>query len=187
MTQAELDALWELTLGHLGIAVTQDCLDFHTSWHHREGGSAKWNSLNTTWKMPGSTAYNSVGVQNYPDITTGAIALANTLRLPYYKSIIAGLQTGNPWTLLPTMGSAFGTWSGGGYTTIAVYHSNPQPIEEVMPPIIYRVTSTGVEFTPMGTLLVHLDGESAKGAPANAEIWTVSDAVYANLKDKIIG
>src|SRR5258708_685461 len=82
-----------------------------------------WNSLNTTWLAVGATDYNSVHVKNYPYLSTGAHALASTLRQGYYASIVAGLRTGKPWDYLTVMSEAFRTWSGGGYTTIPIYHS----------------------------------------------------------------
>lgn len=50
------------------------------AWMQTEGGSARWNPLNTTKRMPGSTDYNSVGVQNYPDFDTGLAATLSTIR-----------------------------------------------------------------------------------------------------------
>ncbi len=123
MNQAELDALCTMAMSYLKIGITQDILDFHTSWHRREGGLAEWNSLNTTWPMLGATNYNSVGVKNYPTLKTGAQALAATLGQSYYPHIIHGLTSGRPWYYLASMAPDFRTWSGGGYNTIPVYHS----------------------------------------------------------------
>lgn len=50
------------------------------SWIQAEGGTALWNPLNTTQKMPGSWNYNSVGVQNYPDFTSGLNATVKTIK-----------------------------------------------------------------------------------------------------------
>jgi hypothetical protein len=41
---------------------------------------AKFNPLNTTKKMPGSTPYNSIGVQNYTSYQQGLDATSSTLR-----------------------------------------------------------------------------------------------------------
>ncbi len=125
MNQSELDALCTMAMGYLKIGITQDILDFHTSWHHREGGNAEWNSLNTKWPMVGATDYNPVGVKNYPTIQTGAQALAETLKQPgYYPHIMFGLTSGRPWYYLDSMAPDFKRWSGSiGYTTIPVYHS----------------------------------------------------------------
>ena len=49
------------------------------SWIQAEGGTARWNPLNTTQRMPGSWDYNSVGVQNYPDFETGLAATVKTI------------------------------------------------------------------------------------------------------------
>jgi len=53
-----------------------------------EGGNAKNNPTNTTLKLPGSTNYNSVGVQNYVSPEQGIEATVRTLKQHcclYYK------------------------------------------------------------------------------------------------------
>lgn len=50
------------------------------SWMQSEGGKARFNPLNTTKLMPGSTSYNDVGVQNYASLDDGVKATADTLR-----------------------------------------------------------------------------------------------------------
>jgi len=53
-----------------------------------EGGSAKFNPTNTTLRLPGSTNYNSVGVQNYTSAEQGIEATVKTLKQQccgYYK------------------------------------------------------------------------------------------------------
>lgn len=53
-----------------------------------EGGGAKNNLYNTTLRLPGSTSYNSVGVQNYVSPEQGVVATVKTLKqhcCGYYK------------------------------------------------------------------------------------------------------
>lgn len=45
-----------------------------------EGGDARYNPFNTTLRLPGSTTYNSVGVQNYTDAAQGVEATVKTLK-----------------------------------------------------------------------------------------------------------
>ena len=45
-----------------------------------EGGFARNNPFNTTLRLPGSTDYNSVGVQNYIDAAQGVDATVKTLK-----------------------------------------------------------------------------------------------------------
>lgn len=52
---------------------------FLKAWSQAEGGTAKWNPLNTTFRLPGSENYNSAGVQNYPAPTWGVYATGLTL------------------------------------------------------------------------------------------------------------
>lgn len=49
------------------------------SWIQAEGGTARWNPLNTTHDAPGATDYNSVGVKNYPTYAVGLQATIDTL------------------------------------------------------------------------------------------------------------
>ncbi len=71
----------------LSIAANDFALDALEVWRRYENTGADWNPLATTWEMPGSWDYNSVGVQNYPDRTTGIQATGNTLALSYYDAI----------------------------------------------------------------------------------------------------
>ena len=48
-------------------------------WIHAEGTAAVWNPLATTQRMPGSTDFNSVGVQNYPSEQVGLDATGKTI------------------------------------------------------------------------------------------------------------
>lgn len=52
------------------------------AWAQSEGGDAYWNMLNTTLRQPGSTNYNSVGVQNYISAEQGLYATAKTFDTP---------------------------------------------------------------------------------------------------------
>lgn len=77
-----------MTRGEFAKAVTEK-LGFkstlHTrrawaAWMQAEGGGARNNPMNTTLRMPGSTNYNSVGVQHYVSPEQGVEAMAKTLR-----------------------------------------------------------------------------------------------------------
>jgi hypothetical protein len=92
------------------------------SWFTREFPSwppaAQFNPMATTQKMPGSTQYNSVGVQNYTDAKTGAQATAQTLLNGHYPNIVAALRSGKGLCGNPSIASELSTWSGGGYTSV---------------------------------------------------------------------
>lgn len=49
------------------------------SWMQAEGDAGRFNPLNTTWEMPGSTTFNFAHVQNYLTFDDGVIATAKTL------------------------------------------------------------------------------------------------------------
>jgi predicted nucleic acid-binding Zn-ribbon protein len=49
------------------------------AWQYSEFTQAAWNPLADTLPMPGSTAFNSVGVQNYASLSQGLEAVRHTL------------------------------------------------------------------------------------------------------------
>ena len=69
------------------------------AWEMAEGGhwynSAHYNPLNTTWRMPGATSMNSVGVKAYVSWAQGLAATLNTLHNGLYERILAALRAGN--------------------------------------------------------------------------------------------
>lgn len=70
------------------------------TWEIAEGGhfvagSTTFNPLNTSLAMPGDSVFNSHGVRNYPDWSTGLVATLNTLRLDFYGGIRDALAAGN--------------------------------------------------------------------------------------------
>ena len=64
------------------------------AWQRAEGGTARWNPLNTTEHWTGSWPYNSAGVQNYRTGTDGLRATAATLVNGRYDGIVSDLRTG---------------------------------------------------------------------------------------------
>ena len=87
------------------------------SWMQAEGGSARFNPLNTTLKKPGATDYNSVGVKNYKSFSQGVEATVETLNygadrdLYGYKPIRRRLRRNAwaYWTLRAVEKSIWGT------------------------------------------------------------------------------
>ena len=86
------------------------------AWQNREGGGGANNPLNTTQPEPGSTVFNSVGVQNYPDVAEGVAATAVTLRNGNYGDILSALASGGG--LCGRAFAGLSTWSGGGYSQV---------------------------------------------------------------------
>lgn len=64
------------------------------AWAQAEGGTAKWNPLNTTYTLRSSTPYNTAGVQNYFRPTEGCCATVLTLVNGNYNGILGDLQNG---------------------------------------------------------------------------------------------
>lgn len=114
-------------LGSLGDKATGPDEQFIENWLPREGTAAVNNPMATTLgsaqsgvSVPGSTNFNSEGVQNYPTYASGLGATKSTLQEPRYSAIAAALKSGNPYTY-PNQGaleSEFTTWSGSGYTGV---------------------------------------------------------------------
>lgn len=98
MTRADYARAVKQALG-----IHADTHGFFLSWMLAESGTepcdghsgAAWNPLNTTWRTPGSTSYNSVGVQNYHSADEGIGATVRTLRLGYYADIVAACKAGS--------------------------------------------------------------------------------------------
>jgi hypothetical protein len=70
------------------------------AWEVNEGTDAVFNPLATTYKMPGSTKFNSVGVQNYTSLNQGLEATRLTLERGWtiygYKRIVTRLENCAP-------------------------------------------------------------------------------------------
>ena len=69
------------------------------AWEMAEGGhwynTAHFNPLNTTRRMPGATAMNSVGVKAYLSWAQGLAATVDTFHNGLYEGILAALRAGN--------------------------------------------------------------------------------------------
>jgi hypothetical protein len=114
---------WSQVLLDMGAPVTQANIQGLQAWSEREGGGGAWNPLNTTRPAAGSTKFNSIGVQNYPSLSVGAQATADSIRNGRYPSILAAFMSGNAFTMLVSggkgpIGSQLRTWSGGAYNNV---------------------------------------------------------------------
>jgi peptidoglycan hydrolase CwlO-like protein len=86
-------------LAALQMPQTTDNMAAIFAWEMAEGGhwynSAHYNPLNTTWRMPGATSMNSVGVKAYLSWAQGFAATVNTFHNGLYEGILAALRAGN--------------------------------------------------------------------------------------------
>lgn len=80
-------------LGALGVTPTRARLAFLHAWAACEGGSARFNPLNTTFHLAGATDFNSAGVKHYLDAHQGTAATLLTMRLHFYDELRAALAT----------------------------------------------------------------------------------------------
>ncbi len=102
-----------------------EVVQFMMGWSIEESGHdlshmASYNLWNTTLPMPGSTIFNSVGVQNYVSEDQGATANADTLNNGLYPSLIQALRTNdacalgfNGCNISPDVASDLSVWVNG--------------------------------------------------------------------------
>ena len=64
------------------------------AWARAEGGTARYNPLNTTQWLPGCSNYNTAGVKNFRTGADGVRATAVTLMNGYYPGIVRDLRAG---------------------------------------------------------------------------------------------
>jgi hypothetical protein len=90
-----------------------------SSWIAHEGPygtQGQNNPLNTTLKMPGSTSFMGLAVQNYPTPAEGIAATAQTLTGGPYGDILLYLRSGQG--LCGRSLHGLSVWSGGGYSQV---------------------------------------------------------------------
>jgi hypothetical protein len=105
----------------IGAPQTTANINSLAAWMRREFSgwppSAKNNPFATTQSMPGSTQFNSVGVQNYASAADGVSANAQTITNGRYPTIVSALKAGTG-ICGGGFASEFSTWSGGGYSSV---------------------------------------------------------------------
>ena len=116
----------------LGVNRTEEKEKFFMAWRQAESGTAKFNPFNTTKTMnvDGVTNFNSVGVKNYPDMSTGIMATVKTLKLPYYEDLIEKLNDDSITAEELASTDDLNTWGTGGLVSkvLKTRNINPTPI-----------------------------------------------------------
>jgi hypothetical protein len=105
----------ERLLGLLLAPLTTGNLELLDAQARAEGGSARWNPINTTFVQEPCTDYNSAGVKNYDTPVAGIAATARTLILEPYRHLWRDLQYGRLTAvqLVERNRAAFDTWGTG--------------------------------------------------------------------------
>jgi hypothetical protein len=102
-------------------------------WMVAESGSelcdghmgARFNPLNTTLRQPGSTNFNSVPVQNYPDWATGVHATVVSIQgFPRVAHVLASAGQTSVDVLWEVVGSQWGTSGRDAYNGLASFYLN---------------------------------------------------------------
>lgn len=85
------------------------------AWARAEGGTARYNPLNTTEPWAGATDYNSAGVKNYPSGADGIAATYLTLVNGHYIGIVNSLRAGRMTAqrIVERNAAEFDTWGTG--------------------------------------------------------------------------
>lgn len=85
-----------LLLQRIGAPVCANNVVSVVAWAAQEGTTAGWNPLATTYGMPGSTRFNSHGVQNYASLEQGLEATVRTIEQGWsvhgYGAIVEALH-----------------------------------------------------------------------------------------------
>lgn len=110
------DSFYESVLDCLGAPKTDSNMLFLYAWRQAEGGTAKNNPFNTTYKKglksDQYSDYNSAGVKNYETKQIGINSTCETLKLNRYKDIVESLKSGNAFEKIENMKS-LKTWGTG--------------------------------------------------------------------------
>lgn len=113
------DSFFAQFLAGLGIAVTPGALAALDSVAHYEGQNNYYNPLNVVQKEPGSTQYNSVGVQRYPDFATGVKGSVDLFKNnSVWNGVIAALKTGDANQIDQQFNAVYNRWSPGTHIPI---------------------------------------------------------------------
>jgi hypothetical protein len=88
------DPFYTAILRGIGAPPSSEALTFFRAWRQAEGGTARYNPFNTTQRMPGSEAYNRVGVQHYPSARVGVDATVKTLLNGRYTALVQAIREG---------------------------------------------------------------------------------------------
>lgn len=110
------------------IPVSHENMRFLTAWADAEGGTAQNNPLNTTYQMPMSTDYNSVGVKNYPVAVVGIAATACTIAMnTAYEGIWKDMQANvySAESIVNRNKTAISTWGTNPTLMLSVLKSVP--------------------------------------------------------------
>jgi peptidoglycan hydrolase-like protein with peptidoglycan-binding domain len=83
---------YQTLLQVLQAPVTQENMKFLMAWRQAEGKAGRFNPFNTTYDLPGSSNFNSVGVKNYQTSRDGLVATVKTLKNGRYECILNGLR-----------------------------------------------------------------------------------------------
>lgn len=97
----------------LGLPVTQSNLNALYGVATLEGWNDRYNPLNAIQQMPGSTAFNSVGVQRYANFDTGVQGAVQLFSGSHWAGVRAALARGNSTQDVLNAFKAAYTWDPG--------------------------------------------------------------------------
>lgn len=113
----QLDAPYLGVLRGLMAQTIVECGGYDYPTHGRcDGGfnqGGNWNCCNTTWRLPGSTNYNSVPVQNYASFADGVTATVLTYKQSSYSACLTVMRTQGVSAADVIKAIAYSPWPGG--------------------------------------------------------------------------
>lgn len=87
-------AFAQAVIAAAGVAQTGAMVDVFVAVFEGEGTTAAWNPAATELKLPGSTDFNTAGVQNFESMAQGVKATAATLHDGHYGPVLVELGQG---------------------------------------------------------------------------------------------
>ena len=155
MATSQMYAAAQAILQALGAAPTAAGINLLVAWMQEEDGANSTipcnNPMNSTLSEPGSHTVNYVGVECYPNLSTGVTATIATLGNGDYNTLLQAVKTGNANLFFGSQGRGeLGTWSTG------TFGANPQYADAIYslyqalpsPPSQYLSGTTTAANTP---------------------------------------
>lgn len=188
------DSFYAAVLQAIAAPATPNTLRLCRTWQGYEGGSAAWNPWNTTQWAVGATVYNSAGVKNYPDETTGIHATAATLTNDYYPSIVAAFRDDLPaeqWGLIPAILNEIDLWGTHGFAAylaqIAQQPPKPHKGEPMLTTIVVHVTDAGGQYVVDGDGSTYpANGDYPNAVPMKASDYNALITGRRSLTDRLL-
>lgn len=160
MATSQMYAAAQAIIRALGAAPTAAGINLLVAWMEEEDGANSTlpcnNPMNSTLSEPGSHTVNYVGVECYPNLSTGVAATIATLGNGDYNTLLQAVKTGNASLFFGSQGRGeLGTWSTGTFganpqyadAIYSIYQSLPSPPSQYLSDPTTSTTSASTPVT----------------------------------------